>query len=104
MGIDAALSTHQTNAVYALRDAVTEAHAVQASIDAEVTQQTEALQQMEAKKEEAENALWRTGSAGPASGFGGNPSVVAEPAPRNADGSWPKEDRSDWEPNTANYI
>lgn len=104
LSIDDALSTHETNEVRALREAVAEANALQASIDAEVAAQTAALQEMEAKKEQAENALWRTGSAGPASGFGGNASVVAEPAPRNADGSWSKEERSVWEPNTSNYI
>jgi hypothetical protein len=104
LGIDDALSTREINAVRALRDAVAEANALHDSIDAEVVQQTAALQEMEAHKQEAENALWRSGAGGQASGFGANASVVAEAAPRNADGSWPRQERSLFEPNTSNYI
>ena len=46
---------------------------------------------MAARKQQAERALWAVGGGQETGGFSGSSSIVAEPAPRNADGSWPAE-------------
>lgn len=102
--IEEMLVMHQANKVRALLDAVAEADALQASIEAEVAAQQAALEEMERRKQDAENALWRAGSTGPSQGFTSSASVIATPAPRNPDGTWPVEERTVWEPNTSNYI
>lgn len=102
MTIGNAMRTNQDNKLHALRDAVAEANAIQASIDAEVVQQQAAVVEMDARKREAENALWSVGSGGEAPGFASTSSVIADPAPRKGD--WAPEEQTVWEPNTSNYI
>ncbi|MBX6750756.1 MAG: hypothetical protein IRY85_13975 [Micromonosporaceae bacterium] len=102
--IEEVLVMHQASKVRALLDAVAEANALRASIEAEVAAQQAALEEMDNRKRDAENALWRAGSTGPSQGFTSNASMIATPAPRNPDGSWPVEERTVWEPNTSNYI
>lgn len=102
--IEEMLVTHEANQVRALVDAVAEANALQASIEAEVAEQEAALQEMQSRKQDAENALWQAGSTGPSRGFSASATVVAEPAPRNPDGTWPPEERTVWEDNSSNFI
>lgn len=102
--IEDMLVTHEGNQMRALVEAVAEANALQASIDAEVAEQQAALQEMQNRKLEAENALWRAGSTGQSLGFSTSASVVAQPAPRNSDGTWAPEERTVWEENTSSYL
>jgi peptidoglycan DL-endopeptidase CwlO len=102
--IEDTLVTHEADQMRALRDAVAEANALHDSIDAEVAEQQAALQEMEKRKQEAEDALWWSGSSGQSLGFSSNASAVAEAAPRSADGTWAPEERTVWEENTGSYL
>jgi hypothetical protein len=102
--IEDTLATHEANQVRALLDAVAEANALQDSIAAEIAEQQAALQEMQNRKAEAENALWSSGSIGQTLGFSSTASAIAEPAPRNPDGTWAAEERTVWEPNTSSYL
>jgi hypothetical protein len=102
--IEDTLATHEGNQMRALRDAVAEANALQDSIAAEVAEQEAALQEMQNRKLEAENALWTSGSSGQSLGFSANASAVAQAAPRNADGTWAPQERTVWEANTSSYL
>jgi len=99
-----ALETHETAQVKALIAAVAEANALQDSIAAEIATQQAALKEMDARKQQAEDALWRVGSGALAPDLGAGASVVAEPAPRSPDGGWAPETRTVWEPEQQNYI
>lgn len=73
-----------------------------AGIDAEVTTQRKQVAVMEKKKKDAELAL---GASGGASGGFINPnSPLARPAPRDSDGSWPKESCTINDPTTSGCI
>jgi hypothetical protein len=61
-----------------------------ALLDAEVVQEQGHVAAMAAQKQKAEAALRAAGGGAATSGFGGS-SAVAQPAPRNRDGSWPPE-------------
>jgi hypothetical protein len=61
-----------------------------AAIDNEVRTQQAAVAAMEQKRKDIEKALANAGSGGAASGPGGG-TANASPAPRNPDGSWPRE-------------
>jgi hypothetical protein len=61
-----------------------------ARIDAEVAEQNKQVAIMKRKKEDAERALVAVGGA-PTGGFVSATSPLAKPAPRNPDGSWPRE-------------
>jgi peptidoglycan DL-endopeptidase CwlO len=102
--IEDTLATHEADQMRALLDAVAEANSLQASIDAEISEQRAALQEMQNRKLEAENTLWQAGSGSQTLGFGSSASVIAAPAPRNSNGTWAPEQRSVWEPNTSSYI
>ncbi|GAA2884863.1 hypothetical protein Acy02nite_18150 [Actinoplanes cyaneus] len=62
----------------------------QTALKAEILEQQRQLKVMEGKKKQAETALAEVGG-GSAGGFVDASSAAAEPAPRNSDGSWPKE-------------
>jgi hypothetical protein len=59
---------------------------------------------MAARKQQAERALAAVGGGQATGGTGGSSSIVAEPAPRNADGSWPAESCSVYEDVTGGCI
>jgi hypothetical protein len=61
-----------------------------AAIDNEIRTQQAAVAAMDQKRKDIEKALAGAGSGGAASGPGGG-TASASPAPRNPDGSWPKE-------------
>ncbi|SDT71692.1 coiled-coil domain-containing protein [Actinoplanes derwentensis] len=60
------------------------------ALDAEVKEQQRQVNVMAKRKKDAETALAEVGG-GSAGGFIDPNSPAAEPAPRNSDGSWPKE-------------
>jgi hypothetical protein len=73
-----------------------------AAIDTEVENQKVQLAAMEKKKKDIETALAAAGSR-PSSGFSGG-SASAAPAPRNPDGSWPRESCSVKDPTTSGCL
>lgn len=73
-----------------------------AAIDTEVRTQQAAVLAMDQKRKEIEKALATAGSQ-PSTGFGGG-SATATPAPRNPDGSWPRESCSVKDPTTSGCL
>jgi hypothetical protein len=104
MTLLSAVSTHETNLVRALLDTRDRANATQRLIDSEVGAQQEALAEMEARKQDAQQALWAVGGGQETGGFSAAASIVAAPAPRQADGTWASESRTVYEPATGGYI
>ncbi|MBX6750040.1 MAG: hypothetical protein IRY85_10300 [Micromonosporaceae bacterium] len=98
------LATREGNAVRHLLDTRANAQAAQDAIEAELAIQSELLAEMENRKQQAQQALWSVGGGQPVNGFSAAASVVAEPAPRNADGGWSPEVRSIYEPATGGSI
>jgi hypothetical protein len=74
-----------------------------AAIDQEVREQAKQVAIMAQKKKDAERALATVGGA-PAGGFISANSPLARPAPRNSDGSWPKESCTIDDPTTSGCI
>ncbi len=99
-----AVAAHETNLVRQLLTTRDEANAARAAIDAEIGVQQEALATMEARKQQAEQALWAVGGGQATGGFNASSSVVAVGAARNANGAWPSESRSVYEPASGGYI
>ncbi len=99
-----AVATHETNLVRQLLTTRNEANAAKAAIDAEIGAQQDALAKMETTKQQAEQALWQVGGGQATGGFLAASSGVALAAPRNANGTWPPESRSVYEPATGGYI
>jgi len=73
------------------RDAVVAAERAKQGIDLEIKQQQKQVTVMARKKEQAEQALASVGGGAVAGGFISANSPLAKAAPRNSDGSWPKE-------------
>lgn len=73
------------------RDDLTKAQQAKAQIDKEIAEQRKQVTALTKKKKEAELALGSIGGGGAAGGFVSANSALAKPAPRNSDGSWPKE-------------
>jgi peptidoglycan DL-endopeptidase CwlO len=73
-----------------------------AAIDAEVRTQQAAVFAMDQKRKDIEKALAAAGSQA-SGGFGGG-SATATPAPRNPDGSWPRESCSVKDPTTSGCL
>ncbi len=74
-----------------------------AAIATEVQTQAAQLAAMDKHKSDLEKALAGAGS-GPSGGFGGAGGGSATPAPRNPDGSWPKESCSVPDPTTSGCL
>ncbi|MCU7723155.1 hypothetical protein ODJ79_05460 [Actinoplanes sp. KI2] len=72
------------------RTDLSDAKAAKAAADREVVEQQKQVVALTKKKREAELALGSVGG-GAAGGFVSVNSPLAQPAPRNSDGSWPKE-------------
>ncbi|BBH65914.1 hypothetical protein ACTI_25990 [Actinoplanes sp. OR16] len=72
------------------RDEVETSKRAKAALDAEIKEQKKQVDVMARKKKQAELALAEVGG-GAAGGFVDADSPAAKPAPRNSDGSWPKE-------------
>jgi peptidoglycan DL-endopeptidase CwlO len=73
------------------RDSLNQATAAKAAVDQEIAEQRKQVAALTKKKKEAELALGSVGGGGAAGGFINVNSPLAQPAPRNSDGSWPKE-------------
>jgi hypothetical protein len=73
------------------RAAVTTAEQAKQAIDLEIKEQQRQVTVMAKKKQQAEQALASVGGGAVAGGFVSANSPLAKPAPRNSDGSWPKE-------------
>jgi peptidoglycan DL-endopeptidase CwlO len=86
------------------RQEVDLANRAKQAIDIEITQQTKQLAILANKKKEAEAALAAAGGGAVAGGFISANSPLAKPAPRNSDGSWPKESCTVDDPTTSGCI
>ena len=67
------------------------ARQAKAAVDREIAEQQKQVVALTRKKKEAELALGSIGGGAPSGGFLSTNSPLAKPAPRNSDGSWPKE-------------
>jgi peptidoglycan DL-endopeptidase CwlO len=72
-------------------------------IDAEVAEQAKQVKIMKRRQDDAERALVAVGGT-PTGGFVSATSPLAKPAPRNADGSWPKESCIIDDPTTTSCV
>lgn len=86
------------------RDDLSRAQQAKAAIDQEVQEQQTQVVALTKKKKEAELALGSVGGGGAAGGFLDANSPLAKPAPRNPDGSWPKESCTIDDPTTTGCI
>jgi hypothetical protein len=75
-----------------------------AALDAETAAQAEHAGAMNARKLQAEQALWAYGGGQATGGFNENSEKIAEAAPRNADGTWPGQSCSVYEAATGGCI
>jgi hypothetical protein len=73
------------------RDELTRAQQAKADVDTEIAEQQKQVAALTKKKKEAELALGSVGGGASSGGFLSANSPLAAPAPRNSDGSWPKE-------------
>jgi len=71
-----------------------------AAIDAEIAEQSKQLNIMAKQKKDAESALSLVGRTATAGGLVSATSPIAQPAPRNANGSWPSQSCSANDPTT----
>ncbi|AGL14355.1 hypothetical protein [Actinoplanes sp. N902-109] len=85
-------------------DAVTTAEQATTAIDLEVKEQQKQVTVMAKKKQQAEAALAAAGGGASAGGFVNANSPSAKAAPRNSDGSWPKEGCTVNDPTTSGCI
>ena len=92
----------QTLARY--RQEVDLAQRAKQAIDLEVQEQARQVTVLGKKKKEAEQALASVGGGAVAGGFVSANSPLAKPAPRNPDGSWPKESCTVDDPTTSGCI
>jgi hypothetical protein len=74
------------------------------AIDVEVQKQRAQVTVLAKKKKQAETALAAVGGGAVAGGFVSAGSPLARPAPRNSDGSWPKESCTVDDPTTSGCI
>ncbi|AVT39208.1 hypothetical protein [Plantactinospora sp. BB1] len=86
-----------------LADALDQATRAKNAIDAEVREQQRQVEVIARKKKDAERALAAVGG-GQSGGLISANSPLAKPAPRNSDGSWPKESCSIKDPTTSGCI
>jgi peptidoglycan DL-endopeptidase CwlO len=73
------------------------------ALDAEVVEQRKQLAVLATRKQQAERALATVGGQ-PTGGYVSPRSPLAEPAPRNEDGSWPRESCTVDDPTTSGCI
>ncbi|MEO3745010.1 hypothetical protein [Plantactinospora sp. B5E13] len=86
-----------------LTEALDEAGRAKQAIDAEVTEQKRQVEIIAKKKRDAERALAAVGG-GAAGGLVSANSPLAKPAPKNSDGSWPRESCNVDDPTTSGCI
>ena len=86
------------------RTAVDTAQSATTAIETEIKEQEKQLKVLAKKKKEAELALASVGGGAVAGGFISANSPLAKAAPRNSDGSWPKESCTVNDPTTSGCI
>ncbi|MEU7905969.1 hypothetical protein [Actinoplanes sp. NPDC049118] len=86
------------------QDAVTTAEQAKTALDLEIKEQKKQVTVMAKKKEQAEQALASVGGGAVAGGFINPNSPLAKAAPRNSDGSYPKESCTINDPTTSGCI
>jgi len=86
------------------RTSVTTAQQAKAAIDLEIKEQQKQVTVLAKKKQQAEQALAAAGGGAAAGGFINANSPLAKAAPRNSDGSWPKESCTINDPTTSGCI
>ncbi|GID96139.1 coiled-coil domain-containing protein [Amorphoplanes digitatis] len=86
------------------QDAVATTEQAKNAIDLEIKEQKKQVTVMAKKKEQAEQALASVGGGAVAGGFINANSPLAKAAPRNSDGSWPKESCTINDPTTSGCI
>jgi peptidoglycan DL-endopeptidase CwlO len=94
---------HDSRTLRDLTDAQTRYTEQLAAIEVEVQTVAAQVAAMDKHKSELEKALAAAGSK-PSGGFGGAGGGSATPAPRNPDGSWPKESCSVRDPTTSGCL
>jgi hypothetical protein len=85
-----ALAQMDSNTLAGYRREIDTSQRAKTALEAEIKEQQRQVNVMAKKKREAEVALAEVGG-GAAGGFVDPDSAAAKPAPRNSDGSWPKE-------------
>jgi peptidoglycan DL-endopeptidase CwlO len=101
-GLDT-LALYGNSRLRELNDALAQANRAKAAIDAEVAEEQKQLTVMAKRKSEAERALELVGGER-TGGFVVASSPVARPAPRNNDGSWPRQSCSQPDPTTSGCV
>jgi hypothetical protein len=86
------------------RTEVTLAQRAKQAIDLEIKEQQKQVTVLAKKKQQAEAALASVGGGGVSGGFISVNSPLARPAPRNPDGTWPKESCTVDDPTTSGCI
>ena len=84
------LARMDSGTLVAYRGEIDTSKRAKVALDAEVREQQRQVNVMAKRKKDAETALAEVGG-GAAGGFADAGSAAARPAPRNSDGSWPKE-------------
>jgi hypothetical protein len=98
------VSTREAEAVRQLIVTRNIAQDAQAAINSEVVAQEGIYAEMEARKQQAQQALWAVGGGQETGGFSASASVIAVPSPRNASGGWSGESCSIYESATGGCI
>ena len=86
------------------REDLERATAAEAAVVREIKEQQKQVTALTKKKKEAELALGSVGGGGPAGGFLSVNSPLAKAAPRNSDGSWPRESCTVNDPTSSGCI
>lgn len=97
------MAQHDDKQLRALAEAREEATRAKAAIDNEVREQQKQLAVIAKRKQDAERALAAVGGQS-SGGYVNANSPSAKPAPRNSDGSWPKESCTIKDPTTSGCI
>ena len=97
------LAQVDSSTLAAYQEDLDRAKKAQTALTAEITEQKRQVNVMARKKREAELALAEVGG-GSAGGFVSANSPAAKPAPRNSDGSWPKESCTVKDPTSSGCI
>jgi len=98
-----AVATSQDQRLRALSEAQEQETQAKAAIDNEIREQRKQVAVMAKRKQQAERAL-RVANSTSSGGISGSGAPLADPAPRNADGSWPDESCSENDPTTSGCI
>ncbi|MBB4960844.1 coiled-coil domain-containing protein [Micromonospora polyrhachis] len=101
LGVVASNEDRQLRALLDTRERESRA---KAALDNEIREQRKQVAVMASRKQQAERALAVAGSGSPSAGVTGSNTSTAKPAPRNSDGSWPRESCSVNDPTTSGCI